>query len=132
MRQMRGFTLLELMVAVIIAAILAAMAIPVYRQYIRRADEGKVMQQMQYVAESAERHKARNFNYKNFTPSANWPVGYTNSLTIESNGLYWTMKLTTADARKYSFLMDSRGNRCKTKTAASITNTGCGSTGEKW
>lgn len=132
MKQMRGFTLLELMVAVVIAAILAAIAIPVYQQYVRRADEAKVMQQMQYIAESAERYKARNFNYKNFTSSANWPVGYTNSLTVENNGLYWTMKLTTADARKHSFLMDSRGNRCKTKTAASITDTGCGSGGEKW
>lgn len=71
----QGFTLVELMIALIIISILMAMAIPVYQEYTRRSDVAKTQQEMLKIAEQLERHKARNFSYRGF--NANYL--YTNS-----------------------------------------------------
>ena len=43
----RGFTLIELMVVVVIVAIFAAIAIPSYQNYVRRAEASQVQQEIQ-------------------------------------------------------------------------------------
>jgi len=43
-------------------------------------------------------------------------------------GRNWAMKAETADIRNYDFLMTSTGTRCKNKTKANVTYTGCGTT----
>lgn len=136
MKLAQGFTLIELMVVMAIIALFAAIAIPSYQEYARRTDASRVMQEMLRIAELAERYKARNFNYQNFSsPTINWPRGYAMTLSTQTNGLSWSMKVITDDVKNYSFLMDSRGNRCKTKTSTNITSTGCGASNagsESW
>lgn len=64
--QTKGFTLIELMIVVVVVAILSAIALPMYNEYTRRATASQVMQEMQKIAEQLERHKSKNFSYKNF------------------------------------------------------------------
>ena len=64
-----GFSLIELMVVIAIVAIFAAIAIPSYQMYIRKADVASAQQEMQRIAEQLSRHKARNFSYKGFDGS---------------------------------------------------------------
>lgn len=64
-----GFTLIELMITVVIIAILAAIAIPSYQTFIRRAAASQAMQEIQKIAEQLERHKGRNFNYRGYEAS---------------------------------------------------------------
>ncbi|MFW1811352.1 type IV pilin protein [Acinetobacter ursingii] len=64
-----GFSLIELMVVIAIVAIFAAIAIPSYQMYVRKADVASAQQEMQRIAEQLSRHKARNFSYKGFDGS---------------------------------------------------------------
>ena len=72
--RIRGFTLIELMIVVAIVAIFAAIAIPSYQQYTRRAMASQAQQEIQKLAEQLERHKSKNFSYKDFNARYLYPV----------------------------------------------------------
>ena len=59
----RGFTLIELMVAVTIFAIISAIAIPLYTQYSQRGFRTELMSDLMNCAQSLERFNAINFTY---------------------------------------------------------------------
>ncbi|MHA3050357.1 type IV pilin protein [Acinetobacter sp. ANC 4639] len=143
-----GFTLIEMMVAVVIVAILAAMAIPSYQEYARRSRAAQAQQEMQRLAVLLDRWKARNFNYKGFstaTTSVASTTSYPYTITIvdpdASNvaladnaavGRNWAIKATTDDQKNYNFLLTSRGLHCKNKTEFDSYGD-CGSSGsENW
>lgn len=142
MKNHAGFTLIELMVVIMVVAILAAIAIPSFEQYTRRAIASQTEQEIQKLAMELERYKSKNFSYKNFTvATTNFPTGYTLDLkdgtdttkTLDQGvGQKWVVKAVTTDAKNYSFLLTSSGFRCKNKTSANITYTDCGTGTEDW
>ena len=69
-----GFTLIELMVVVVIVAIFAAIAIPSYQEYARRAIAAQAQIEVQKLAEQLERHKSKNFSYKGFNARYLYPT----------------------------------------------------------
>ncbi|MEN3979739.1 prepilin-type N-terminal cleavage/methylation domain-containing protein [Acinetobacter sp. CWB-B33] len=139
----QGFTLIEMMVAVVIVAIFAAIAIPSYQQYARRSAASEAEQEIQRLAVLLERHKARNFNYKGFStvtatvaPDSTYP--YTVSIVDDSTGnplltsgsavgQGWAIQALTADPQNYSFLLTSTGIRCKNKTNSLVSFSTCDS-----
>ncbi|QHH93896.1 prepilin-type N-terminal cleavage/methylation domain-containing protein [Acinetobacter gyllenbergii] len=151
-----GFTLIELMITVAIVAIIAAIAIPSYDTYIRRADLSTAQQEMLKVAELLEKHRARNFSYDGFVlkgtttnqgayytvPSATnttllLPLTATSgnqkfTLTLTVNTQAWSLKAVSQSPRNYSLLLTSTGLKCKTKAAANITTSSCGNDSEDW
>jgi type IV pilus assembly protein PilE len=58
-----GFTLVELMVAVAILAIVAAVAIPIYTQYSQRTYRAEAQADLMTCAQALERYAAQNFTY---------------------------------------------------------------------
>lgn len=163
-----GFTLIELMVVVVIVAIFAAIAIPSYQEYARRAIAAQAQIEVQKLAEQLERHKSKNFSYKGFNARYLYPTppsprldsfddtkqelilplesahpkyvitivdaGVGNPLLTATTALgqNWVIKAVSSDTRNFSFLVASNGVRCKNKTVANITYTGCGVGGENW
>ncbi|MDR7015987.1 type IV pilin protein [Acinetobacter sp. 3657] len=99
----KGFTLIELMIVVVIVAIFAAIAIPSYQEYVRRANVAMAQQEMQKIAEQLERHKAKNFTYRSFDPNFIYNVvGPMNSVTLPrgaaSSAIKYTITITDAEA----------------------------------
>lgn len=155
----RGFTLIEMMVTVVIVAIIAAIAVPSYQEYVRRQRLAVAQQAMQTLAGELERHRAKNFSYKGFDavhiyPDYNKATGqlktpidkdaktYTITLVDASTELpindttatqSWAMVAVRepADPRNYDALLRSDGTRCKTKMQVN-NYTDCGSNSEAW
>lgn len=59
----RGFTLVELMIAVAILAIIAAVALPLYTQYSVRTYRTEAQADLLNCAQGMERYAAQNFDY---------------------------------------------------------------------
>ena len=79
LKQQVGFTLIELMIVIIIVAILAAIAIPSYRQFVIRNAESQVQARMQELDIELNRWRASALTYKGFMPkkvASNGDVSY--------------------------------------------------------
>ena len=60
----KGFTLVELLVAVVIMAVLVAVAYPLYGNYVKNARLSEAHQAMMDNAQALERHYANHANFK--------------------------------------------------------------------
>ncbi len=58
-----GFTLLEALIVLAIAGILAALALPAYRDHVQRSGRLEARQELMEVAADQERHHSRNGRY---------------------------------------------------------------------
>jgi type IV pilus assembly protein PilE len=63
MRPTRGFTLIELMIAVVVIAILASIAVPSYRSYVLRAQRTDATAALQRVRAAQEKFFLQNQRY---------------------------------------------------------------------
>ena len=109
LKQQIGFTLIELMIVIMIVAILAAIAIPSYRQFVVRNAESQVQARMQELDIELNRWRASALTYKGFTPkkvASNGDVSYaydeTDNKTIYvpkgSDSTNFHYKITLVDA----------------------------------
>ena len=144
----RGFTLIELMVVVVIVAIFAAIAIPSYQNYVRRAEASQVQQEIQRLASELSKWKSRNFSYQGFNLTPQTIRNYTieikdgtdtafklddkDGTEYKANGQQWVIKAIHADGTNVSFLQTSTGLKCKNKAKTNITYSSCGTGGEEW
>lgn len=143
----KGFTLIELMIAVAVVAILAAIAMPSYQGYVQRSARANVQSDLMTAASRMERLKAQNFTYKggvagttfSATSPSDAPAGnekYTITLILLKNdrtvadpatdvvGGYEIQAVSTAkfdSSRTEALKINDLGQKCIQPLAASVT-----------
>jgi type IV pilus assembly protein PilA len=102
LRSKRGFTLIELMIVVAIVGVLAAIAIPAYQDYVKRARMSEVLAVFDALATGANEYHAA--------------VGFFPSQSYGSNNLaffseeYATVSLNNTGDKNYSIIIVANFN----------------------
>lgn len=82
-RRERGFTLIELMITVVIAAILAAVAFPQYRDYVIRSNRAVAKSLLTQVADRQEQFYVSNKAYADDLADLGYPAA---SFFVDKSG----------------------------------------------
>jgi len=134
MSKHRGFTLIELMIAVVVVAILAAVALPSYNNYVRR---GKISEATANL--STMRVKMEQFFQDNRTYAGACAGGTVAPLPTAGDAKYFTYSCPTKDATSFvvqadgvgdmagfTYTVDQGGNRKTVSTGwGTCANTAC-------
>jgi len=101
MRRIRGFTLVELLVALAIMAIVSAVAIPIYTQYSIRTQRTNAEKDLMMCAQSMERLASRNFTYAGQVGPGADTGAVTANICSPSTTMY-TITVEAADANTFT------------------------------
>ena len=141
----RGFSLIELMVVLVIAAILMGIAVPAYRQYVIRADRADATSALLRMASNQERFYIQNNTYASAGQMATAPPAglgisgtergwYTLTIAARNGGLQagYTATATVdsaqnqkTDTQCWTFTVDDRGTRTAQTNGGADNTTTC-------
>lgn len=132
-KTMKGVTMLELMIVVVIVAILTAIAYPSYRQYVARAKRNEAKAGLLQISTLQERFYLQNNTYSNNLMDLGFAAA-TNALS--SSGTY-RFNVTAANANTFTASAtyqntDPELTKCATFTIDGQTTKGSGPYNDCW
>ncbi|MDF3931086.1 type IV pilin protein [Pseudomonas citronellolis] len=96
MARQQGFTLVELMITVVVVGILAAIALPAYQGYVRRAACEDAKSVLVGAANQMERFRAQNNTY------AGADLGNYSASPVDGSGKETNIAVSASDATSYT------------------------------
>ncbi|WP_287907940.1 type IV pilin protein [Acinetobacter sp.] len=135
----RGFTLIELMIALVIISVLVAVIYPSYSQYVLKAKRVDAQSSMQELSQKLAAYKISNGSFKNIDFSSLYGDSipksvrdnYTLTLTdINGVSLYkstaetntWMLTADPVNENAGTLTLDSKGKKCWYKEAYVCSN----------
>jgi type IV pilus assembly protein PilE len=124
MKRQSGFTLIELMITVVVIAILSAIALPSYQQYVVRARLTDAFSALSSAQAAAEQFWSNTHTYSGFETANGFPAATSNFTYNLSNQTASTYTITATGAgpvRSFVFTIDQNGNKATTGVPAGWT-----------
>lgn len=130
MRTQKGFTLIELIVAMVVAAILAAIAIPAYSNYVRKAHRTDAKNALLDLASLEERYFSTQNQYSTSWTDLGYSASSASAASISVGNGYYTVTLplvtaatpptatTTGTPASFSLTANAIGDQLKDTTCA--------------
>jgi type IV pilus assembly protein PilE len=112
----RGFTLIELMITVAIVAILVAVALPSYQDYVRRGNRAEARALLQAANLAQEKHRLGNTTYASATTALSPPCPTAGSCTSERN--HYALAISNVSATTYTLTANAT-------STMQLADTGC-------
>lgn len=103
MNRSRGFSMIELMIVVVIIAILSAIAIPSYRQYVLRGHRSEATRALQDLASRQENYYFTNNEYATNLSE----LGASSSVA----GVYFRVAISSASSTDYQITATTQGTQ---------------------
>ena len=110
----KGFSLIELMIALGIVAILVALAIPSYTQYVRKANRGEAQKLLLNWANNQEIWRAAHTTYADGTTALGVPTH--EKYTFSVSGVTGAAYVLTATTKGNQVGDKDRGSSCNVLT----------------
>lgn len=121
----RGFTLIELMVAVVIAGILAAIAYPSYTSFVQRSRRADAMAVLTAIVQAQERYRSNSTAYASTTKDLNVTVdNITKYYSVNMSGVGDPPAFTTGYVATASVISGSAQNNDTNCTNISVNMVG--------
>jgi len=120
MRRNRGFTLLELVIVIGVIAILAALALPAYNEYVRKGKRGEGAAALGDISLREERWRADNPSYGTMTELfGTAPL----AATYNSQYKYYTVAISGQSATGYTATATRKGDLANDPKCGDLTLT---------
>lgn len=98
LNNMRGITLIELMVVVVIVGILASVAYPNYQEFTARAKRNEARAALLRIATNQERFYINNNTFTDDLTS----LGFAKTPTVQTETGYYVIEVTSANASNFT------------------------------
>jgi type IV pilus assembly protein PilE len=110
-----GFTLVELMIAVVVVAILAAVAFPTFMDSIRKNRRSDAYSAINAIQQAQERFRANNTTYATSITNAPAAVPPGLALSADSSNGYYAMTLEGVGANSYTVVATAKAGTTQVK-----------------
>ncbi|KAA3660906.1 MAG: prepilin-type N-terminal cleavage/methylation domain-containing protein [Calditrichaeota bacterium] len=109
-KSMRGFTLIELMVTIIIIGVLASIAIPMYRANVERAKKAEADANMGTIRTALRVYYAEFGSYPTATAENPWDISNVNIDSTDLVGRYFPATSYTVTSTSSSYTIYATGS----------------------